>query len=386
MTKVTLKTVAERVGVSPMTVSNAFSRPDQLSVALRERILAAATELGYAGPDPAARTLARGATGTVGILLTESLHYAFSDEFSTIFLASIAEELAKSGLALTLLPAAGAGEVIPGRDVAMDGAIIYCCKPGSDGASWLRRRRLPLVNVDQPRESGSSSVNVDDRRGAAAAAAHLVDLGHRRIAVLTVGQATDTVVDPAAWYTSRQRRQGWLDALLPAGIEPTVLTSATSTQEQGAAAVRDLLADDNRPTAVLCYSDALAGGVIRAAEDAGLRVPQDLSVVGFDDTPLAARIRPPLTTVHQDIVGKGRAAAAALAAAVAASRTGGSSRVRHQLLPTELIIRGSTAPPPAASATGRDQNSAPTEISARTQVRTRTQTSAATQISGRSTS
>jgi len=344
VTKVTLKTVAERVGVSAMTVSNAFSRPDQLSSALRERILATATELGYAGPDPAARTLARGATGTVGILLTESPHYAFSDEFSTIFLASIADELARAGLSLTLLPSKGTGEVIPGRDVAMDGAIVYCCRPGSDGAGWLRRRRMPLVNVDQPPEPGTTSVNVDDRNGAKAAAQHLIDLGHRRIAMLTVGQGSDTSTDPAAWFTSRQRRQGWLDVLAVAGIEPVSLSSPVSTQEQGAEAVRALLEEPDRPTAVLCYSDALAAGVVRAAEDAGLRVPDDLSVVGFDDTPLARRLRPALTTVHQDIEGKGRAAAAALAAAVSRDRAGGMPRVRHQVLPTELIVRDSTAP------------------------------------------
>jgi DNA-binding LacI/PurR family transcriptional regulator len=118
MARVTLKTVAERVGVSSMTVSNAFSRPDQLSAALREKILAVAAELGYAGPDPAARTLARGATGTVGILITDSLRYAFTDEFSAEFLTAIAEELARGGLALTLLPPEGVGNVVPTRAVA----------------------------------------------------------------------------------------------------------------------------------------------------------------------------------------------------------------------------------------------------------------------------
>ena len=103
MARVTLKTVAELVGVSPMTVSNAFSRPDQLSAALREKILAAAAELGYAGPDPAARTLARGSTGTVGILFHGTPRYALSDDFAALFLAVIAEELGRGGLALVAL-------------------------------------------------------------------------------------------------------------------------------------------------------------------------------------------------------------------------------------------------------------------------------------------
>ena len=108
----TLQTIADRVGVSRMTVSNAFSRPDQLSAALREKILATAAELGYAGPDPAARTLARGATGTVGVLFHGSPRAALSDEFSALFLAVIAEELGRGGLALTLLPNAGSTDVV----------------------------------------------------------------------------------------------------------------------------------------------------------------------------------------------------------------------------------------------------------------------------------
>jgi DNA-binding LacI/PurR family transcriptional regulator len=344
---VTLKTVADRVGVSAMTVSNAFSRPDQLSAPLRERILAVAAELGYVGPDPAARTLARGATGTVGILLTESPGHAFTDEFSVAFLAAIAEELARTGLALTLLPSGRAGSVIPTRDVAMDGAIAYSCRPGVDGIDWLRRRRLPLVFVDQDPEPGYATINVDDRGAAAAAARHVVELGHRRIAVLQLGHGADEDADPGDWWVSRQRLAGWLDVLGEAGIEPTMLRSTSSTQEAGAETVRELLAGPDRPTAVLCFSDTLAAGVLRAAEDVGLRVPEDLSLVGFDDVPLARRLRPALTTIRQDVAEKGRLAAAALAATVARHRAGEPPEIEHLLLPTELVVRDSTAPPPA---------------------------------------
>jgi DNA-binding LacI/PurR family transcriptional regulator len=345
---VTLKTIADRVGVSAMTVSNAFSRPDQLSVALRERILAAAEELGYAGPDPAARTLARGATGTVGILVTGSPEYAFTDEFSTAFLAAIAGELARHGLALTLLPPVGTGTVVPTRDVAMDGALAYSCRPGVDGVGWLRRRGLPLVMVDQQPEPGYTSVTVDDRAAAAGAARYLLDLGHRRIALLTAGRSVDEgEPGPEDYLISRNRLHGWLDVLGPAGVDPVMAHSPENTQEDGAAAGRELLVGPDRPTAVLCFSDALAAGVVRAAEDLGLRVPQDLSVVGYDDTPLAARMRPALTTVHQDAAEKGRVAAAELAAAVARHRAGQPPEVRHIVLPTELVVRDSTAPPPA---------------------------------------
>src|SRR4051812_23900104 len=127
VSRVTLQTIADRVGVSRMTVSNAFSRPDQLSATMRERILAAAQELGYVGPDPAGRALARGTTGAVGILLTESLRIAFTDQIATRFLGAIAEELAPTGLAITLLTSSSTGGLIPARDVAIDGALVYSC-------------------------------------------------------------------------------------------------------------------------------------------------------------------------------------------------------------------------------------------------------------------
>lgn len=345
MARVTLKTVAERVGVSPMTVSNAFSRPDQLSAALRERILATAAELGYAGPDPAARTLARGATGTVGILFHGSPRFAFSDEFAARFLAVIAEELGHGGLALTLLPNAGTPEVLPVRDVAMDGAIVYSCSRNEASFGWLRKRRLPLVLVDEPADddlAAYSSINVDDRVGARAAAAHLVALGHRRIAVFTMGPAAPLLGD---WYVPQQRMRGWRDVLEPAGIEPVVLHLDQEVEGERVGAARELLTGPGRPTAVLCFSDSLAADVLRAAADVGLGVPTELSVVGFDNSSLALRLSPALTTVAQDVDAKGSLAAAELIAAVRRRRAGEPERAHHHLLPAELVVRGSTAPP-----------------------------------------
>jgi DNA-binding LacI/PurR family transcriptional regulator len=343
--RVTLKTVAERVGVSPMTVSNAFSRPDQLSAALREKILATAAELGYVGPDPAARTLARGATGTVGILFHDAPRHALSDEFAALFLAVIAEELGHGGLALTLLPNLGTRDVLPVRDVAMDGAIVYSCSPNDESVAWLMRRRLPLVLVDQPPDDRFPGVNVDDRAGAHAAAAHVVELGHRRIALIAGGP--ETLPAPGDWYVMRERLRGWCDVLERAGVEPDVRYVEKTHAGQAYDAARELLAGPDRPTAVICCSDAVAVDVVRAVDDLGLRVPGDVSVVGFDDSPLARRVTPALTTVRQDVVAKATAAAAELVAAVRERRTGGRAPCRH-LLETELVVRGSTAPPAGA--------------------------------------
>ncbi len=352
MGRVTLQTVADRVGVSRMTVSNAFSRPDQLSAALRDRILAAADELGYVGPDPAARALARGATGSVGVLLTDSLTFAFTDEVATGFLSAITAELAPSGLALTLLSSSASGEVVPARDVPMDGALVYSCDSDSAALDWLNRRGLPLVYVDQTPVPGASSVNVDDRAGARAAAEHVVELGHRRVAILTSEKAGPHGVEVAPdlashHHVSRQRMLGWLDALTPAGIEPVVIRVPLKSEEAAYDAATLLLDRQDPPTAVLCFSDVLARGVMRAAEDLDVRVPEELSVVGFDDNPLAQRMRPALTTVRQDVAKKGRAATAALIEAIESARSGKAAAPRQVLLPTELVVRESTGPAPS---------------------------------------
>ncbi len=353
MARVTLQTVADKVGVSRMTVSNAFSRPDQLSATLRERILAAADELGYVGPDPAGRALARGSTGAVGIVLTDSIQTAFADDVATEFLGAIASGLAPTGLSLTLLPAQETSGVVPARDVAMDGALVYHCDTQSEALQWLFRRKLPVVLIDQHPIDGVASVNVDDRAGARAAAAHLVDLGHRRIGIVTAGVTgphgliTREESGQVHAYPAEMRMRGWRDALEPAGVEPVVVRLRHGVYDEAYAGLGVLL--DAKPdlTAVLCFSDAIAEGVLVAAADRGISVPTDLSVVGFDDSPLATRVRPPLTSVHQDVREKGRRATALLTDAVTATREGDPLPSEQIMLPTTLVVRDSTAPPRA---------------------------------------
>ena len=349
MPRVTLQTVADQVGVSRMTVSNAFSKPDQLSAELRRRILEAAEELGYAGPDPAARALATGSTGAVGVLLTDTLEYVFTDEVAALFFGAVAQELGTSGLALTLLTSGTGDGHVPARDVPMDGALVFSCEVDSPAVDWLRRRRLPLVYVDQDPVAGITSINIDDRGGARAAAQHLVDLGHRRVAVVTsrhgAAPGVVTTSDTGAGHVERQRMLGWRDALEAAGIVPVVVQQPYSGEDTGRAAAELLLAQPDRPTAVLCFSDAMAYGVVQVALDRGLDVPGDLSVVGFDDNPLAGRMRPTLTTVRQDVKAKGSAAASELQATMDRARRGSTGRAKRILLPAELVVRESTAAP-----------------------------------------
>jgi DNA-binding LacI/PurR family transcriptional regulator len=284
-----------------MTVSNAFSRPDQLSAELRERVLAAAEEVGYVGPDPAARALARGTAGAVGVLLTDSLRYAFTDDVATGFLGAVVDELAPTGLALTLLTSTERGDAVPARDIAIDGAIVYSCRPQSTARDWLE----------------GAGIDVDDPVG-----------------------------EPVP-HPQRERMLGSLEVLRRAGIESPVEHARSNSDDAAEQAARAMLSTaDERPTAVLCFSDVLALGVIRAAHHLGLTVPGDLSVVGFDDSPVASRHDPGITTVRQDVAAKGRLAAAALTAAIARRRAGEPAEAPHHLLPTELIVRESTGPAP----------------------------------------
>jgi DNA-binding LacI/PurR family transcriptional regulator len=332
MAKVTLQSIADRVGVSRMTVSNAFSRPDQLSAELREKILAAAEELGYVGPDPAARALARGRTGSVGMLINGTLSEAFEDAHSAAFLAAVSDELSARGMALTLLPASTDQQFVPARDVAVDGVLVYICDPTSPDIARLERRNLPMVVIDHNRRDGLASVNVDDRGGARLAAQHLVDLGHRRIGIVTLE------TDPESLnYPARERMLGWLEALNAADAALTIVTTPYSPRTAAYDAALRLLDRPDRPTGVVCFSDTFAFATIRAAESLGLTVPGDVSVVGFDDSVLAASSRPPLTTVHQEVPDKGRAAVASIADVM----SGGTPD--PVVLPTTLVVRESTA-------------------------------------------
>lgn len=352
MARVTLQTIADRVGVSRMTVSNAFSRPDQLSAALRETILATAEDLGYVGPDPAARALARGTTGAVGIVLTDSMVAAFRDDVATAFFGALAEELAPTGLAVTLIPLYGSDDLIPARDVAIDAALVYACPSVAPAVDWLIRRQLPLVFVDREPTPDAASVTLDEESGGRLGADHLVSLGHRHVGLLTVAfhGLHGIVADPAAAggdFVARGRVAGWVHTLRAAGVRITAVQMRENTENDGYEGAALLLDTDDRPTGVLCFSDLMAWGAIRAAHDLSLTVPQDLSIVGFDDSRLARRVRPALTTVRQDVAAKGRAAAVALTEAIARRRAGSTDEPEHVVLPTELVVRHSTGPAPA---------------------------------------
>lgn len=344
--RVTLQTIADKVGVSRMTVSNAFSRPDQLSADLRRTILDAAAELGYVGPDPSARALARGTTGAIGLLLTAWVGEALRDPIAASFFGAIAEELQPTGYAVALLPGEKAA-----RDIPLDGALVYACGGDSAALDWLLRRKLPLVFVDLDPIPGHPSIVLDDHAGSRQAAEHVLALGHRRIAFFTMGgrERHGHLADGRTAghdYVSRARVAGAVEALDAAGVVPTAYEIVDNVDPYAHEGARALLTGPDRPTAVLCFSDLMATAVLDVAAELGLRVPEDLSVVGWDDSPLAARVRPALTTLRQDLDAKGRAAARTLLAAIERSRAGAPVDAVRTELPVELVVRESTGPAP----------------------------------------
>jgi DNA-binding LacI/PurR family transcriptional regulator len=360
--RVTLETLARTLGVSKMTVSNAYNRPDQLSPALRSRVLDTARELGYPGPNPVASTLRRGRSGTLGLAFDDPLSYAFTDPAAIEFMRGIAHECERAGVGLLLVPGSprrsGALDVI--RHALVDSFAVFCDYEGDERINVLRERGLPFVLIDSPHVPDAPAVGIDDRGGARQAAQHLIDLGHRRFGVLSFCLSPDTIEGRlvADWeqrpgyFVTRARLYGYRDALEAAGIDwdgvPVFQvggvdeTTEYNAADSGYRLAGALLDQAERPTAVLAMSDELARGLLRATAERGIRVPSDISVVGYDDTPEAVREPPALTTVYQPLAEKGATAVRLLLSPEF------DPHVRIEL-PTRLVVRASTAPAPRSS-------------------------------------
>ncbi|MBP2319845.1 DNA-binding LacI/PurR family transcriptional regulator [Kibdelosporangium banguiense] len=347
----TLDTVAREVGVSRATVSNAYNRPDQLSERLREEILSVAARLGYAGPDPVARSLATQRAGAVAVMLDKGLSAAFSDPALSIMLDTLASTVDTGERSLVLMPGGpNGGGPLPAAvaRVHADVVVAYSLPNDARAIAAVQQRGLPLVVVDQPADAHTASVRVNDREGAQMAAHHVAELGHRDIGILSLdliadghrGPVSPQRIAAAQFHVTIERLAGY--RAHPAK-NPPIWEASESVREFGREGAHWLLAQSPRPTALLCMSDELAIGAIRAAREIGLVVPDDLTIVGFDDTPAAAWSDPPLTTVRQDLLQKGRQAGELVL------------RLLEGLGPGEPVIIGATLVTRTSSAAARQR-------------------------------
>jgi DNA-binding LacI/PurR family transcriptional regulator len=345
----TLASLAAELGVSRTTVSNAYNRPDQLSPQLRNKVLETARQLGYPGPDPMARSLRTRRAGAVGVLLTEQLSYAFRDPAAVAFLEGLTLECDKAGTGLLLVPAnPEAEDVAAVSSAAVDGFVAFSMPDDDPHLHAVLARNLPTVVCDQPDVPGVDIVGVDDDAAMGEIAQHLLGLGHRRIGVssMRLGRIRmDGPVDlarqeSAHYHVQRHRLAALRTACEAAGIawdRIPVVERFDHTVEAGASAAEELLRLDPGLTAIIATSDVLALGAIRAIYARRQRVPEDVSVTGFDGIRAALDAR--LTTVDQPVIEKGRHAARLLLDPSA------SGRQRRVTVPTRFVPGATTGPP-----------------------------------------
>lgn len=343
--RVTMQDVADRANVSKTAVSLAFNNTSRLSEATLKHILQTAEELGYA-QDPAARMLRTRRTNSLGLLLPQQLDKVLENPYYSQFLRGIGVTCNQEGFTLLLAPPLRGSMLKSIPYAAVDGFIVSGLEFDRGEVSALRQRGIPFVLVDSEHHEGVPSVEIDDGEGMDALVRHLLSLGHRRIAFL----ALETGVEggPQNWRGPMLRRiQGARTALESAGLgldSPGIsVLEVPCTRPGGVQGFRQVWQGDDRPTAIVAFSDIIAVGVLDAAREAGVSVPDELSVTGFDDLDEAQWSRPSLTTVRQPIESKGRLAAEFLVESISSDD---ATRAHHQRLHTTLLVRDSTGPAP----------------------------------------
>ncbi|MEM8552368.1 MAG: LacI family DNA-binding transcriptional regulator [Pseudomonadota bacterium] len=347
--KARLKDVAALAGVSQGTASNVFNKPDLVAENLREQVLQAAQKLGYTGPQPAARLLRSGKAGCIALLTDASAAYLVSDAYGQRLLAGAAQACDAAGLGLTIV-GQGAAKTASGWSVdtaIADGFVIYCFEENDGIFDRLRRRGGAYVTVDGGRRGGLARIGIDEEAAAASAMAHLTDLGHRRVGILTLeltqtsppGPIDAAQVAAARYRTTGLRLRGYAHAAALAGVGAEDCP-AFQTRNSAASArlgVDWMLSLPNPPTALACMSDVIALAAMARLKERGLSVPRDISVVGFDGIAAGALSEPALTTIIQPAEEKGRAAVNILV---------DGRPTDDEILPARLCVRASTAPPP----------------------------------------
>lgn len=329
----TISDIARRAGVGVGTVSRVLNRSPSVSEATRKRVLDVIEELEYT-PSSVARRLSLGRTLTVAVIVPFVTHASAVERLQGVVAAmrGSAYDLTVFDVETPQQRTAQLREI--GQGDRADGVIVLSLHPTDDDVARLERNGVTTVLVDA-RHPRLSRFVIDDVAGGELAVRHLLELGHRRVGF--VGDAQDA---DFGFTSSSDRQQGYVAALEAHGIEADPALVRTGPHERGAAGrlAHELLSAKRRPTAVFAASDTQALGVLEAAAAAGLSVPDELSVIGFDDIDLASYVG--LTTVRQPLYESGRRGGEHLLEALERGRNGAD----ETLLPLELVVRRTSGP------------------------------------------
>jgi DNA-binding LacI/PurR family transcriptional regulator len=334
--RVSIKDIAKAAGVSHPTVSRALSDSPLISRETKARIQRLAKEMGYS-PNALARGLVTRQTRTVGVVVT-----TLADPFVAEIVQGIEATAHDHGYSV-ILSTCGS---VPEREISavqmlgskrVDGVIVTASRIGALYLEHLERVGVPIVLINNQNEQSGRytfTVTVDNRHGGKLAAGHLVSLGHRRIAYVS---------GPANHSSDLDRLDGYRQVILDAGIEPCPewVVPGNGRPSGGEAALGHLLSPEERVTAVFCYNDMTAIGLVHAARKAGLAVPRDIAVVGFDDIPFASYLYPPLTTVAQPRVEMGERAMEMMLSLIPGEQNG-AGEPANIVVQGKLIVRAST--------------------------------------------
>ncbi len=338
----TIKDIAEKAGVSIATVSRALNQEEGLSDATRERVLGISRQLRYY-PNLHARDLVAGKPRTIGIVIPQTSEFALSNPFYTEVLKGVGARINQSGeyLVLSFLQRESYARIFHSR--LASGLLVLANRMDDPGIEEARKSQIPMVLIPgDPTKTDIPSVDGDHDDGVRQALDHLIGMKHRHFALLRGPMNSKYSVERLAAF-----RRVLNDRGIP--LREDRIVEYDFTPEGAYAGTRRLLSSGAPPTGLLLMNDFSAMGVVRAAEEMGYRVPGDVSVVGFGDTPLAAMTNPPLTTVHEPFQEMGYRAADTLLKMTQGKRI----NVKHKVLPVELVLRKSTAPPRRTSLTRR---------------------------------
>ncbi|WP_374711589.1 LacI family DNA-binding transcriptional regulator [Symbiobacterium terraclitae] len=327
---VTIRQVARHAGVSVATVSYVLNNDPRVSPETRERVLASIRELDY-HPNSWAQGLARRQADIVGLLMPAPRH---ADPFLLELISGVMDVTAEHHVGLLLLHPGNDADDLP-RELLrrrLGGVVVLESQAVDPRVEWLQKRSIPFVLFGRCHQPVDYWIDVDNAAGVRMAIEHLVGLGHRRIGFISA---------PLKYMFAQFRMAGYREALelhdLP--FVPALVHEGDLSEESGYTAAAALLGQPEPPTAIMAASDIMATGALRAIKEQGLRVPDEVALVGFDGTPLSAYTDPPLTTVRQPVYDIGRKVAELLLKVVANPDT----ESHGELIQPTLLVRGSSA-------------------------------------------